>query len=73
MESQHLVGYVVVRDGGTVMCTVSALFSAGGHTYELSLVYPLGFAAPQPLLTAYSAIVVGFRLDVAPGPTPTPR
>ena len=77
LASQGLAGYRVDRyptdrqndDGHR---SVSILFSGGGRTYELYLLYPVGFAAPQPLLTAYSAIVEGFRLDALPGPTPTP-
>jgi hypothetical protein len=71
-DSQHLAGYHIDREAGRGERSVSVLFSGGGRTYELALTYPLGFDAPQPLLTAYSAIVVGFRLDVPPGPTPTP-
>ena len=72
MDSQHLAGYRVDREADPSERAVSVLFSANGHTYELALRYPLGFDAPQPLLTAYSAIVEGFRLDVVPGPSPTP-
>ncbi len=71
-DSQHLAGYQVDREAGPDKRSVSVLFSSGSHTYELALTYPLGFDAPQPLLTAYSAIVVGFRLDAPPGPTSTP-
>ena len=71
-DSQHLAGYQVDREAGPAKRSVSVLFSGGGHTYELALTYPLGFDAPQPLLTAYSAIVVGFQLDVPLGLTPTP-
>lgn len=71
-DSQHLAGYQVDREAGLSERSVSVLFNGGGRTYELALTYLLGFDAPQPLLTAYSAIVVGFRLDVPPGPTPTP-
>ncbi len=71
-DSQHLAGYQVDREAGPSERSVSVLFNGGGRTYELALTYPLGFDAPQPLLTAYSAIVAGFRLDVPPGPTPTP-
>jgi len=70
--SQRLAGYRVERPASPGERAVSVLLSGGGRTYELSLRYPLGFAAPQPLLAAYSAIVEGFRLDVPPGPTPTP-
>ncbi len=71
IDSQHLDGYQVGHDDPTER-SVSVLFSGSGHTYELALRYPLGFDAPQPLLTAYSAIVESFRLDVRPGPSPTP-
>jgi hypothetical protein len=70
MDSQHLAGYRVDREAGPGERAVSALFSAHGRTYELALRYPIGFDASQPLLTAYSAIVEGFRLDTPPDPTP---
>ncbi len=70
--SQGLAGYHVDRSDGAQERMTSVLLSGNGHTYELSLRYPLGFDAPQTLLTAYSAIVEGFRLDTAPGPSPTP-
>jgi hypothetical protein len=72
VDSQRLAGYQVDREAGPSERSVSVLFSGGGRTYELALRYPVGFDAPQPLLTVYSAIVVGFRLDVPPGLTPTP-
>ena len=72
VDSQHLAGYSVDREAGPGERAVSVLFSAHGRTYELALRYPIGFEAPQPLLTTYSAIVEGFRLDVVPGPTATP-
>jgi hypothetical protein len=74
IESQHLAGFQVDRSdtAGEGEGSVSVLFSANGVTYELALRFPMGFAAPQQLLTIYSAIVEGFRLDQAPGPTPTP-
>lgn len=71
-DSQRLAGYRVDRETGPGERAVSVLFSAHGRTYELALRYPTGFDAPQPLLTAYSAIVEGFRLDTPPGPKPTP-
>lgn len=70
--SQRLAGYRVDRREASGERTVAVLFAAQGRTYELSLRYPAGFDSPQPLLTAYTAIVEGFRLDVAPGPTATP-
>lgn len=51
---------------------VSVLFSGRGRTYELSLRYPLGLAAPQPALSAYSAVVAGFSLAAPLQPSPTP-
>jgi hypothetical protein len=70
--NQGLAGYRIKSDAGPGECVATVLFSGHGKTYELSVRYPLGFAAAQPLLTAYSAIVAGFRLDTPPGPTPTP-
>ena len=72
IDSQHLDGYQVSHDEDPTERSVSVLFSGGGHTYELTLRYPLGFDAPQPLLTAYSIIVERFQLDVRPDPSPTP-
>lgn len=72
VDSQHLAGYQVNREIGPGERAVSVLFSANGYTYELALAYPTGFEASQSLLTIYSAIVEGFRLDLPPGPTPTP-
>ena len=73
--TQGLAGYTVERScqqDGADCRTVNALFSGNGHTYELSLTYPLGFEAPQALLAAYTTIVQGLRLDPPPGPTPAP-
>jgi len=73
--TQGLAGYTVersCRQDGADCRMVRALFSGNGYTYELSLTYPLGFEAPQALLTAYTAMVEGLRLDPLPGPTPTP-
>ncbi len=70
--SQRLAGYHVLRGGSPGEREEAVLFSANGRTYELSLRYPTGFDSPQPLLTAYTAIVEGFQLDAAPGPSPTP-
>jgi hypothetical protein len=72
ITGQHLAGFEVQRQAGPGERSVAVLFSANGYTYELELTYPTGFDAPQPLLTAYTAIVEGFRLDRAPDPTPTP-
>jgi len=71
--SQGLTGYQVEREAGVGQREVAVLFSAQGRTYELLLRYPTGLDASQPLLTAYTAIVEGFRLDRPPDPTATPR
>ena len=71
-EGSRLAGFQVDRQTGSGERSVAALFSAGGYTYELALRFPLGLDAPQPLLTAYTAIVEGLKLDTPPGPTPTP-
>ena len=71
---QGLSGYIVERpcpQGGECRW-IRTLFNGCGHTYELSLAYHTGLSASQPLLTAYTAIVEGLRLDPPPGPTPTP-
>ncbi|MCC6192572.1 MAG: hypothetical protein IT318_26400 [Anaerolineales bacterium] len=71
-ESPGLAGYFVERETGQPDArSVAVLFSGGGRTYELALTFPTGFAASQALLTGYTGIVQGFRLDVNPGPTPT--
>jgi lipoprotein-anchoring transpeptidase ErfK/SrfK len=70
--AEGLVGYRLDRDVAPAERSATVLFSAHGKTYELTLRYPLGFAAPQPLLTAYSAIVARFRFAAPPGPSPTP-
>jgi hypothetical protein len=72
ITGQHLAGFEVQRQAGPGERSVAVLLSANGYTYELALTYPTGFDAPQPLLTAYTAMVEGFRLDRAPGPTPAP-
>jgi hypothetical protein len=72
IDSQHLTGYEVNHDEDLTERSVAVLFSGSGRTYELALRYPLGFDAPQPLLTTYSIIVETFRLDARPGPSPTP-
>ena len=72
--TQGLSGYIVERacpQGGECRW-IRTLFSGNGYTYEISLAYPTGFDASQPLLTAYTAVVEGLRLDPPPGPTPTP-
>jgi len=74
-DTQGLSGYTVERacqQDGAGCRMVKALFNGNGHIYELALTYPLGFEAPQALLTAYTAMVEGLRLDPSPGPTPTP-
>ncbi|MCC6189503.1 MAG: hypothetical protein IT318_10730 [Anaerolineales bacterium] len=71
-ESQALAGHYVEReDAPPDARSVAVLFSGGGRTYELALVFPTGYAASQELLTGYTGIVAGFRLDADPGPTPT--
>jgi hypothetical protein len=70
--SQGLSGYAVERSSGAGRGEETVLFSGGGYTYELDMTYPTGFEASQPLLTAYTAMVEGFRLASDPGPTPTP-
>ena len=72
IDTQHLDGYEINHDETLAERSVSVLFSGGGRTYELALRYPLGFDAPQSLMTAYSIIVERFRLDVRPAPSPTP-
>ena len=72
-EGQHLAGFQVERLASSTEQAVSVLFSANGYTYELALRFPLGFDAPQPLLTAYTVIVEGFRLDTPPVPHPLRR
>ena len=72
LETQQLNGYFVEREPSASEREDGVLFSGSGGTYELSLRYPVGFDAPQPLLTAYTIIVQGFQLDVLPGPSPTP-
>ena len=56
-------GSVVERAVGNGASTVSVLFDTSDRTYELTLRYPTGLKASQPLMTAYSAIVLGLRLD----------
>jgi hypothetical protein len=71
-ESPGLAGYFVEReDAPPDARSVAVLFSGGGYTYELALTFPTGFAASQSLLTGYTGLVQGFRLNVNPGPTPT--
>lgn len=71
-STQGLHGYHILRDSSATGKEVAVLFGAHGRTYELALRYPSGFDSPQPLLTAYSAIVEGFALDILPEPSPTP-
>ncbi len=70
--SQGLSGWVVDHGDQPGERSRSAVFSAHGRTYELAMRYPLGFAARQDLLSAYTAIVEGLRLDAPPAPSPTP-
>ena len=70
---QGLDGYQVERDStGAETRNIAVLFSGGDNTYEIALDYPTGFAAAPELLKDYTAMVKGFRLDVLPGPSPTP-
>jgi hypothetical protein len=62
-ETQHLAGSVVDREAATGQRAIAVRLGGNGRTYELALTYPTGFEAPQPLLTDYSAIIAGFRLD----------
>jgi len=62
-DSQRLAGYQVDRKASLGQREIVVLFSAHDRTYELALRYPIGLDASQPLLTAYAAIVEGFRLD----------
>lgn len=72
-ESQGLDGYETMsQDDATGEVMQAALFSGGGYTYQISLRYPTGFDASQTLLTTFTMMVVGFRLDTLPGPTATP-
>lgn len=71
-QSQPLAGFSVEREAAAGEGRRAVLFSGSGHTYELELAYPTGFDASQPLLTAYTAMVEGFRLATPPGPTATP-
>ena len=54
---------------------VRAFLSGRGRTYDVALDYPVGFDAPQALLTRYTAIVDRFQIDGMPTKTatPTPR
>jgi hypothetical protein len=71
LETQGLSGYSMLRELSQSEHEDAVLFNGSGRTYELSLRYPLGLDAPQPLLTAFTLIVQSFRLDVLPGPSPT--
>jgi hypothetical protein len=65
-ESQQLRGYTGDRKVGPNEHEVVTLFNAHGRTYELTLRYPVGFDASQPLLSIYAAVVEDFRLDNPP-------
>jgi len=71
-ENQHLTGFLVERQSERGTAEEAVIISAHGRTYELALRFRTGFDVAQPLLDAYSAMVVAFRLDQPPGPTPTP-
>ncbi len=70
-DSPGLSGYRLERSQSGER-TLAVLFSGHGKTYDLSVRFPLGLDAPQPVLTAYTAMVAGFSLNTPPGPTPTP-
>ena len=72
LDTQHLDGYSLERDAPPGEHASAVLLSGGGHTYELTLRFPTGFEVSQRLLTTLTAMVAGFRLDAAPGPSPTP-
>jgi len=55
----------------TERCAVTR-FTGNGRTYALTLRYPMGFEASQPLLNAYTGIVDRFGIDGMPTKTPTP-
>src|SRR6266545_3272836 len=67
-DTQHLAGSTVDREPAPGQRAVAVRLDGDGRTFELALTYPTGFDAPQPLLTAYSAIVAGFQLDQPPPP-----
>ncbi|HOG48459.1 MAG TPA: L,D-transpeptidase [Anaerolineae bacterium] len=70
--TQGLYGYRIDREEGPAERSVAVLFSGHGYTYELGVHYPLGFAASQPLLDVFSAVVAGFGLNAPLTPSPTP-
>jgi|GEM_PF-904360 len=70
--SQHLTGYAAEDDDQPGEQSISVLLSGQGHTYDLSLRYPTGMDTQQFLVTAYTLMVEGFRLDQLPAPSPTP-
>jgi hypothetical protein len=71
-DSQRLSGLQIDREAREDEYSMAILFSSNGRTYEIALTYPTGFNASQELLTNYSTIEESFRLDVLPGPSPTP-
>ena len=70
-DNQHLIGYIAETEPQPDSRFMTVYFLGDGRTYEISLTYPMGFAASQTLLTDYSLIVESFRLDFLPDPTPT--
>ena len=70
-DSQRLGGREVWRSVAGGRNEISVIFGGVGKTYELSVRYGSGFDLPQSLLTLYTAMVEGFRLDAPPPPFPT--
>lgn len=71
VATQGLSGYLGdASDGAETTGQAWVLFPVRGRTYELSLAYPVGLDASQPLMDIYSAIVEGFQ--VGPGLLPSP-
>ena len=74
--SQRLIGRGIIWSEPPGHMRISVLFSGEDRVYELALRFPTGFANPQPLLTDFTAIVEGFRIDhpalaATLGPEPT--
>lgn len=64
--TQRLAAFDGDRDVGNGQREIVTLFNANGRTYELTLRYPIGFAAAPRLLAIYTGIVESFRLDQPP-------
>ncbi|MGQ9683954.1 MAG: L,D-transpeptidase [Anaerolineae bacterium] len=67
-----LYGYRIDEGRAPGPLRTMILFSAHGSTFELGLRYPLGLAASQGVLSAFTAVVGGFRFEAPPLPSPTP-